>query len=406
MPAPELNLLCVTRYFKGRDFIRAAHKSGSNVYLLTSTKLKEEPWPWEAITEAFYADTDADGKWNMDYVINGLAYKMRNIRFDLFISLDDFDVEKVAHLREHFRMPGMGETTSRYFRDKLAMRLKAQEEGIPFPPFTALFNDASIHQFTQTVSPPWLIKPRSAASAMGIKKIHSTTELWQYLEELGNKRHQHLLEKFAPGAVFHVDGLCFDKKVIFARVSQYLDTPMEVAQSGGIFRSQTLPFGSTDEKALLQLNEALMKAFNMNYSATHTEFIKGSADGKYYFLETSCRVGGANIAEMVEASSGINLWAEWAKLELAKAKKMPYQLPEVKKNHAGIIVSLSRYEHPDTTSFADPEVCWRMDKKWHIGLIVQSADSSEKIRQLLDAYAERIANEFHASLPPEAPPAI
>ena len=57
------------------------------------------------------------------------------------------------------------------------------------------------------------------------------------------------------------------------------------------------------------------------YSASHSEYIRGDHDGELYFLETSSRVGGANIAELVEASSGVNLWREWAKLEVAMAKK-------------------------------------------------------------------------------------
>jgi len=404
MAKPPLNIVCISRFFKGSAFIEAAHAAGNKVYLLTSSKLKEEAWPWECITETFYMDEDERERWNMEHVENGLAYKMKNIKFHLFVALDDFDVEKVAHLREHFRIPGMGETTSRYFRDKLAMRVKALEEGIPIPEFTGLFNDDDIRRFTLIVPGPWIIKPRSAASAMGMKKLYNTDELWRHLDVLGDQRHHYLLERFAPGDVFHVDSLIVDKKVVFASVSQYLDTPFEVAHGGGIFRSQTLPFGSKDEKELLRLNKKLMKAFNMNYSATHTEFIKGKVDGQYYFLETASRVGGANIAEMVEASSGINLWREWAKLEIAKANKTKYKLPKVAKKNAGIIVSLSRYEHPDTSSFSDAEIAWRMDKKWHIGLIVQSEDSHERVRELLDAYTERVANEFHASLPPEAPP--
>jgi biotin carboxylase len=375
------------------------------VYLLTSSKHKNEDWPWESIDETFYMEEDEKEKWNLEHVIDGLAFKMRTIKFDRFVSLDDFDVEKVAHLREHFRMPGMGETTCRYFRDKLAMRLKAQEAGILVPQFTSLFSDVDIHQFTQNVQPPWLIKPRSAASGMGIKKLHSVEDLWAQLNDLGDMRHHYLLEQFAPGSVFHVDGLNKDGKVIFARASQYLDTPLEVAQEGGIFRSLTVEFGSDDDAALLKMNERLMKAFGMNYSASHTEFIKGHKSGQFYFLETSSRVGGANIAEMVEASSGINLWAEWAKIEAAHANKTEYHLPPVENLHAGIIVSLSRYESPDDKSFKDPEICWRMNKPWHIGMILNSKDR-KRVSSLLDTYLERISKEYHASLPPEAPPAV
>ena len=61
-------------------------------------------------------------------------------------------------------------------------------------------------------------------------------------------------------------------------------------------------------------------------------------------------------------------------------------------------MSLSRFEHPETSSFTDPEIVWRMNKAWHIGLIVVS-DSRERVLELLDAYTMRISNEFHASLP-------
>lgn len=99
--------------------------------------------------------------------------------------------------------------------------------------------------------------------------------------------------------VYHVDSLTYEGKVIFSRVSQYLDTPFEVAHGGGIFRSHTIEIGSPEDLALQKLNVDVMKAFGMQYSASHSEFIKCNEDGKYYFLETASRVGGANLAEMV-----------------------------------------------------------------------------------------------------------
>ena len=50
---------------------------------------------------------DEEGSWNMPDLINGLAYTMRRIKFDIMVSLDDFDVEATAHLREYFRINGM-----------------------------------------------------------------------------------------------------------------------------------------------------------------------------------------------------------------------------------------------------------------------------------------------------------
>lgn len=403
MSQKSVTILCVSRYFKGSELISAAHADGHKVYLVTSTKLNNHPWPWSALEEVFYLDEDDDGNWNTTHLIEGLAYQFRKIKFEIFISLDDFDVEHAALLREYFRIPGMGETTARYFRDKLAMRIKAKEEGIPVPAFTALFHDADINHFVDTVAPPWLIKPRGQASATGIKKIHSKEELWQALDALANIRHRYLLEKFAPGDVYHVDALTSHGKTVFSSVGRYLDTPFEVAHGGGIFRSVTLPKGQEDEAALQVLNDKVMKAFGMEYSASHTEFIRGKEDGQYYFLETSSRVGGAHLSDMVEAATGINLWGEWSRVEVASFLNNTYKLPKVKNKYAGIIVSLSRYPHPDTSSFDDKEIVWRLNKKDHIGFIVVS-DKAEKVRELLDHYMYRIQQEFHASLPaPDRP---
>ncbi len=403
MSSQPTTLLCISRYFKGADFMRYAKREGNRVFLLTSSKLKDHAWPWEAIDETFYLEEDEDGNWNHEHLLNGLAFKMRSLRFDRFVALDDFDVEKVAELREHFRIPGMGQTTARYFRDKLAMRMRAQEAGIPIPAFTPLFHDEQIRRFTAETPAPWMLKPRSNAAAIGMKKILSEEALWTQLEASGDERHGYLLERFAPGDVFHVDGLNVDGEVIFSRVSQYLNTPFEVAHGGGIFRSCTAPFDSEYDRALRRLNERVMKAFGMRYSATHTEFIRDKDSGEFYFLETSSRVGGANLADMVEAGSGINLWGEWARIETAMARHIPYQLPPARHDHAGIIVSLSRYEHPDLRVFDDPEVVWRMDKPWHVGLVLSSPDR-DRILELLDAYAEIIHKDFHASLPaPDRP---
>ena len=403
MATSSLTFLCVSCYFKGSDFLIACKEQGNTVYLVTAKKLEHKPWPKEHIDEIFYVEDDDDQGWDMDKVIDGLAYFMRSNKIDRMVALDDFDVEKVTHLREHFRLPGMGQTTGRHFRDKLAMRVKAQESDVRVPAFSSLFNDAEVNQFADTVPAPWLIKPRSEASATGITKVHNKEELWNVINKLGDKRHRYLVERFAPGDVYHVDSISHNGEIVFTRVSQYLDTPMEVAHGGGIFRSHLVEFGSEDDLALRKLNDKVMKAFGMRDSASHSEFIKSKETGEFYFLETASRVGGAHIVEMVEAASGINLWKEWAKLETAVTKKEPYQVPQETHDYAGIIVSLSRFQHPDTSAFNDDEIWWKIDKEYHVGMVLKSKNRG-RILELLDSYAKRIFNDFHASAPvPDKP---
>jgi len=398
-----LSFLCISTYFKGNEFLRACKQAGNKVYLLTNKKLEHKPWVREFIDEIFYVEEKADGSIDMNEVILGLAYMMRSRKVDRIVALDDFDVEKAAHLREHFRIPGMGQTTGRHFRDKLAMRMKAEDAGIKVPMFSSLFNDNDIFEFTQKVTYPCVIKPRSEASATGIRKVYNSEQLWEVVHYLGDRRHEYLVEQFKPGDVFHVDSISLKGEFVFTRSSQYLSTPMEVAHGGGIFRSVTVPIGSELDLALQEANAQVMKAFGMNYSATHSEFIKDHETGEIIFLETASRVGGANLAEMVEASSGINLWREWANIETAVAKKEEYTLPPVENNYSGIIISLTRQQYPNLAGFDAPEIYWRMNEEYHIGMIVKS-DNRERVIEILDDYAHRIYQNFHASAPvPDKP---
>ena len=390
--------LIVSCEFKGIDFIKYCKAAGNRVFLVTAKNTEHEPWPRECLDDIFFMEEVKHGIWNMEHFISGVAYLMRANKIDRIVALDDYDVEEAAELREEFRLPGMGQTTGRHFRDKLAMRMKADEAGLQVPGFTALFNDEEINAFARRVKPPYMVKPRSDASAQGIRKVQSAEELWQVVHELGERRHHHLAEQFRPGDIYHVDSLCFGGKVLFTRVSQYLSSPWEVAHGGGIFRSVICEHGGEDEKALTKFNAEVLKAFGMRDNATHTEFIKSNENGQFYFLETSSRVGGANLAEMVEFASGINLWGEWANIETAMAKGEKYKLPKQRKEYAGIIVSLSRFEHPDHSVFDDPEIVWRMEKDYHIGLILKSK-SRERILELLDEYAVRIQKDFHAAMP-------
>lgn len=394
----QLNFLCLSSEFKGTDFIKACKAAGNRVFLITSEKLKGKPWPHESLDEIFHVRQAEKQRMNFDDIKGGLNYFMRSNKIDRIVALDDFDVEQAAHLREHFRIPGMGETTCRHFRDKLAMRMKAAEAGLKVPPFCALFNDAEINEFAQNTPTPWVVKPRGEASAAGIRKVHSGEELWQVINELGDERPNYLVEQFKPGAVYHVDALSLNGKNIFARVSKYLNTPMEVAHGGGVFRSNIVEYGSEDDKKLQKFNTEVMKAFGMNFGASHTEYIKANDDGEFYFLETASRVGGAHLAEMVEASSGINLWAEWAKIETAMAKGESYKLPKVKKEYAGIIVSLIQQQHPDYQHFNDEEIVWNLHKDYHVGMIVKSKNR-ERVLELLDNYAHRVFEGMHTHVP-------
>jgi biotin carboxylase len=311
-------------------------------------------------------------------------------------------METAATLREHLRIPGMGLTTMRYFRDKLAMRMRALDRNVRVPDFVPVVNHEDIRYYLEHVPGPWVLKPRQEASAIGIKKIHVAAELWPLLEQLGDKQSSFLLEKFLPGDVYHVDSVASENEVVFANVSKYGKPPMNVAQGGGIFTTFTVPRGSEEDSALRAINRDLLVALGLLRGVGHAEFIRSHADGHFYFLECAARVGGAYINEMVEAATGINLWREWARLEIA-GEDGSYKLPPVREEYAGVILSLARQDDPDTSGYNDPEVHLRIKRHHHAGLVLRSADP-ERVPSLLDDYARRFAEEFLAVEPPRDKP--
>jgi biotin carboxylase len=390
--------LCITTYEKGQDFMRECKRQGCRVFLLTAEKLRDADWPRESLDDTFYLPADlllAD-------IVQAVTHLARTQKIDRIVALDEFDMETASTLREHLRVPGMGLTTMRYFRDKLAMRMRALDRGLQVPDFVPVVNHADIRYYLESVPGPWVLKPRQEASAIGIKKIRAADELWPILEQLGDKQSDYLLEKFVPGEVYHVDSVVSENEVVFANVSKYGKPPMNVAHGGGVFTTFTVPRGSEADADLRKMNRYLLAALGLVRGVAHAEFIQAQEDGGFYFLECAARVGGAYINEMVEAATGINLWREWARIEIAGGDGS-YRLPPVREEYAGVILSLARQEDPDTGAYNDPEVFLRIKRHHHAGLVLRSTDS-QRIPALLEKYVGKFATDFLAVEPPKDKP--
>jgi hypothetical protein len=105
---------------------------------------------------------------------------------------------------------------------------------------------------------------------------------------------------------------------------------------------------------------------------------------------------------MVEAATGLNLWREWARIEIAGGDGT-YTLPPLREDYAGIILSLARQDDPDTAAYNDPEIFLRIKRHHHAGLVVRSPDA-ERVQKLLESYSQRFVQDFLAVEPPREKP--
>ncbi|MGH9140538.1 MAG: ATP-grasp domain-containing protein [Vicinamibacterales bacterium] len=411
-----MTILCIATYFKGDPFLRECKAKGWTVLLLTTDKLIGAEWPRDAIDEIHSVPRDASD----EQIRRHVDQVARRHHIDRIAALDDFDVEIAAMLREHWRVPGMGRTTASRFRDKLAMRMQARTLGVPVPEFSPVFNDQDIADWAARVAPPWVLKPRSSAAAIGIKRVDDREALWPALDAAGANRAECVLEQFVPGDVYHVDSVVWGGQVVFAVAFKYGRPPMEVSHQGGIFITRRLADNSDEARAVLAMNHTLQEGLGLRRGVSHTEFIRGAGgagragegrvegsvrlqpDPGFVFLETSARVGGAFIVDTIEAATGLNLWREWARIEMA-GEHGSYAVPPHRDDYAAVVLTLARQEAPDMSNYTDPEIAQTIRKDFHAGLILRSAEAG-RVDALIAEYTERFYRDFFATAPPPERP--
>lgn len=386
--ANSLTFLCLmaaTKGLYGERFLVQAKESGARVLVLTNANALHLDWPRHLI-DGLYAVEDI---FNPLFVRNAASYLARTERIDAIVGLGEYDIEVAAALREHMRLPGMSLSQSYLFRDKLAMRQRARELGIPVPEFVSIFNHGAVNAFMARVPGPWVIKPRTEASSNGIRKVDHPQATWDVLNALGDDQSNHLMERYLPGTVFHVDSIVHGGQVRFAQVHQYGTPILDLHTRGGIYTTRSLRRGSADEQALQELNRRVIEGFRLEEGVTHIEYIKNAADGGYYFLEASARVGAGMIEDLVEATTGLNLWAEWAKLEVARFCP-PYQMTSPGQLYGGVAVCMIPWEHVDLSRLGTrPGVRYVQPKPYHIAALVTSEDADE-VAGLVDEQARFI----------------
>lgn len=385
-------IMAATDGLYAQSFLRELKAQGHRIVVLTRADALGYDWPRDLIDHVYAVPDIFDSA----AVENAVSYLARQERIDRLIGPGEYDIELAARLREHLRVPGMGETTARYFRDKLAMRERAQGRGIQIPAFIGTIHHPAIAKFLAETPGPWVLKPRMAASSKGIRKLYDAAAVWQALEQLGDKASHHLIERYTAGDVYHVDGVVSGGQVLFASAHKYGKPILDLHTQGGVYTTWRLAEQGDEAQALYALNRRVIAAFGMLAGVFHIEYIRGQSDGEYYFLEASARVGAGLIEEMVEAESGVNLWAEWARLEIGEVLP-PYGIQRARDVYAGVMASAVLPQRPDATPFLDEHVRALPAKPHHLGLLVTGPDEAF-VRAKLEALADRVGRELMVRL--------
>lgn len=381
-----LAVMAATHGLYAESYLRRLAELGAHVTVLTRQGALDLPWPRAAIAGGVYAVPEI---FDPQALRRAVGYLFREHRFDRIVGPGEYDIELAADLRDYFRVPGMGASKARLFRDKLAMRLQASEAGIACPAFCAVHHRPAVAAFLARVSGPWLLKPRTQASSKGIRTLTSVAEVWAALDGLGDAAPDYLLERYVAGPVFHVDAVVVGRQVRFASAHRYGTPILDLHRGGGIYTTHRLQAGTPDELGLLALNAEVLEALGLVDGVAHVEFIQSEKDGQFCFLEAAARVGAGLIDTLVERESGLDLWAIWAELEVAEAKGTMYRLPPVSDRYAGVLATAVGVERPDPRPFLDEKTRAAPAKPYHLGLVVEG-DAAHEVEARLEELVRRI----------------
>lgn len=386
-------VLCLTNFFKGHRLLESFKKLGCRTLLVGTTRVRHDPWAPEHVDERFFVHDFLDEA----SLLNAISYLGRDRQIDLVVPLEEYAVETASLVRAHLGLPGPDEGVTRRSRDKLAMRLRAREAGIPVPAFSPFLNRAALELYLEKVPGPWMVKPRAEGGAVRIHKLHHREEVWKLFEELGDQRSHHLIEAFVPGQVYHVDSVVHGGKVLTAVACRYGKPPFDVWNGGGVFSSRTVPKKDPLTKKLLEINEKVIAAIGIQRGVNHCELL--GLGENIYFLEIGARVAGANLDRLTLAATGIDLFMESARLDLDWLGEGHYKLPRPFRKEAGIVLCLSREAEPCPDFCQDyPEVVWTLRQNHHAGCVVASSNS-QRVDELLQTIQENLMRDHLAVMP-------
>lgn len=316
-------ILCLAVSHTGDQFLEELADLGCRVVLLTIDEHRNAGWPTDAISELHCMP----GGMNLQQITNTVTYLARSRKFAQIIALDNSNIEIAASLREHLRIPGMGVTTAHYFSDNLAGKLKAAQLGIAVPAFTSVANYDELRGFMQAVPAPWLLTPRSASCGFERGQLHESEQVWRALEALGDHQSGFLLEQSIDGDRMHVDSLIAEGTVVFSAVSRFRPASSDGPKGGELLPPNQKSTTTADIERLRRTNAALLSSMRMARGVAHMEFLRSHATGDFYFMETLASVDDRCLADMMQETHGMNLWREWARLEVAAMRRQQYALP-------------------------------------------------------------------------------
>ena len=221
--------------------------------------------------------------------------------FDTCLTLTESALLTAAQINEALGLPGVKPDVVELTRNKYKMRQHLAELGFPSARFAMGCRVDDVIDFGREHGFPLIVKPHDGVGSRGILLIKD-------VEELNNLQSEHLpgeeflIEEYLEGPEFSVEAFTFHGKHSVFAVTEKTTLP-----ENHIEKAHRVPAVLTEE------NEVTIRAHVVEFltvigleeGPSHTE-IKLTPNGPRV-IETHTRLGGDNIPDLVQMSTGYDL---------------------------------------------------------------------------------------------------
>ena len=257
-----------------------------------------------------------------------LAYAREKSICGVITDQTDIAVRSVAYVAENLGLPGIGYETGCLFTDKSLMRKRMAELGIKLLPNRTVSSFDEALAYYREIGGNVIIKPLDTQGSRGVQICRSEEELEAKYAEAArwSSNHNVLIERFATGREFLVEGLSLDYEFRNLCIGDtlYFDLPDAFAAKSRIF-----PTEADDglRQRVLDLNTKIITGFGLKQGLTHSEYIMDGDD--IYLIETAARGGGVFISsDLIHYSCGLDTEGFLLDIATGQQKGLPPIKPQ------------------------------------------------------------------------------
>ncbi len=238
-----------------------------------------------------------------------------------------------ARLREKFGLPGMSVDAVRGFRDKQLMKDRVAAAGLRVPRAHRVHSVKDVWSAIEQIGYPAIIKPISGAGSADTYKVESAKELERILPHMHHVA-EAICEEFIEGEEYTYDTVAIDGVPLLENVTQYLPNALEMRSNEWIspIMLSVRDLEQPHIRAGIELGRGVLRALGMGDGMTHMEWFR-TPSGEVVFGEIACRPGGACVVDMMNYTSDIDLFREWARVSTHRT----FEAPTERKYNVGII---------------------------------------------------------------------